>query len=231
MSRERQEPAEFDDIISLGGRCQIAHQLRRIRPYADRAFPFDWLITPDASLLRLLEHDFADFLRLDGLAENATSRAEFSYRHVVETRYGIVLTHDFKQGTAIAAAWPAVRQKYVFLIDRWRSLLASDRRILFIRQSYGRTDAVTNDLDDLADAAMGGRIAKAIACTYPRLRFRILCLTHRPPTAAEPLPPGIDVAHVPQRTPWSWTGCDAAWNSLLARHVVLPVSSPAPQSD
>ena len=218
----------FDHIISLGGRCQVSHQLRRIYPGADRAYPFDWLITPDGSLLRLLDDDFADFLRLGDLAEAASSRPEFSYRHMRESRYGTILTHDFKRDVEVTAAWPGVRDKYAFLIDRWRRLLSSDRRILFVRQSYGQTDAIRDDLEDLADAALGARIAAAIGACYPRLSFRVLCLPHRPLPANPTLPAGVALVHVGQRDPWVWTGHDMAWDALMAAYKVQPASASIP---
>jgi len=35
----------YSAIVSLGGNCEVAHQLRR-RFGGERAFPFDWWITP-----------------------------------------------------------------------------------------------------------------------------------------------------------------------------------------
>jgi hypothetical protein len=219
-------PECFDYILSLGGRCQVAHQLRRVFPVATQAFPFDWLITSDASLIRLLEADFADFLAPGDLVENATNRPEFSHRHVRETRYGTLLTHDIRQDVALATAWPELQAKYAFLIARWRSVLASGARVLFLRQSYGPTDAVKDDATDLADAALGARIAAAITAHYPRLEFELLCLPHRaPPETA--VVSSVTLTPMPQRAPWVWTGDDAAWDALLAGYRLRPAAGDA----
>lgn len=49
----------IDRMISLGGRCETAFQLRRLGG-ASRAFPFDWWITPLAGVASLLRADPSD---------------------------------------------------------------------------------------------------------------------------------------------------------------------------
>ena len=63
---------EFDAIISLGGNCSVAHNLR-IRDLRNASYPFDWLLMDDSMpidyLVKGFDNEFADFCLKENLVE------------------------------------------------------------------------------------------------------------------------------------------------------------------
>src|SRR3954452_21439574 len=110
----------FRSIISLGGRCQVAHQLHRIFPRSDIAFPFDWLITSNSGLLSLLARRFEHLISGELLVEADTNRPDFHHKHVLNQKYNALISHAFLNSMPISAAIVQVHEKYEFLIQRWQ---------------------------------------------------------------------------------------------------------------
>lgn len=112
---------EYDLILSLGGSCAVANQLkvRGLRPFS---LPFDWVfcVSPDA-LARLADcfrDDFKRWLLPENLVEvDACDRnahaAKFQYR---DTFTGYRFLHDFMKPKEISI--DEVRSKYRRRIDR-----------------------------------------------------------------------------------------------------------------
>jgi hypothetical protein len=105
---------DYDYIVSLGGMCQPAWNIRNCFGTED-AYPFDWLITPGSSLLKILDDDFRDALILENLEA-------IQNRDTVLCRYYEVLHHhDFPRDRArkiVADLTPYLsdlRSKYRFL--------------------------------------------------------------------------------------------------------------------
>lgn len=112
---------EYDLILSLGGSCAVANQLkvRGLRPYS---LPFDWVfcVSPDA-LARLADcfrDDFAHWLLPDNLVEvDACDRNANAAKHQYRDSFtGYRFIHDFMEPKEVCAE--AVRTKYMRRIDR-----------------------------------------------------------------------------------------------------------------
>jgi hypothetical protein len=78
----------FDRVISLGSNCEVTANLRRYFRL-ERAYPFDWWITPLASVRILLENKFEDLFNPDNLIVTEDLGS------VVNKKYNLLHHHDF----------------------------------------------------------------------------------------------------------------------------------------
>lgn len=88
-----------DRIISLGGRCEVAYQLRRLTG-SDRAFPFDWWITPLRSLPNILREGPAavfDEKYIRVLPDYDGHPAIYSHLGYSEQKGGTIHLHEFSR--------------------------------------------------------------------------------------------------------------------------------------
>lgn len=70
--KKREGGMSYDAVVSLGGNCSVAHNLR-LRGLRQMSLPFDWLLMDDSRpigyLARGFESDFADFCLKENLEE------------------------------------------------------------------------------------------------------------------------------------------------------------------
>ena len=92
---------EFDHIVGVGGHCQTAYQIRR-HFNVDKAYPFDWWVTPTIGLVELLETGFEDIFR----EENIKIVYEKSGPAVTCSRYRLMHYHDFDEAKISGEYWP-----------------------------------------------------------------------------------------------------------------------------
>lgn len=135
---------KFDRIISLGCNCEVA---LNIRDYfgAERAYPFDWWITPFQALWNLLEGRFHDLFNINNLEVSSDLLT------VRDTYYNLLYHHDFKRADddkiipdTLEEQLPRVKQKYDMLIHRFFTDL-QNKRVLFIRNSDGNIPHLDRD--------------------------------------------------------------------------------------
>lgn len=155
-------PAMFDLVISLGHRCQTAQNLRRMMIHSG-TMPFDWIISSTGGVAEAIETDFDGVFRPE--------RLELRDDCVIDHRFGFAYLHDFPICADFLAAHTRVCRRQDLLIRRFRAALASDARILFVRQESAGTDG---------DAVR--RLAEALA--RRRAAFHLLVLSE-----ADSLPP------------------------------------------
>ncbi|HZF85946.1 MAG TPA: DUF1796 family putative cysteine peptidase [Burkholderiaceae bacterium] len=185
----------FGHVVSVGGDCQPAHQIRRITGL-HHAHLFDWLLVPADGVARLLDADFDGWLAPDTLFLEAAP-----YAHVRDARYGVRFLHDFALQPGFLAGLPPVRAKYEALVKRWRLLMASDAAVLFVWKG-----------DE--DAAAAERIAQALQRARGGRPSHLLALRSDIEEAPWRLP-GISNRFLRQPEPYVWTGDDAAWDALF----------------
>ncbi len=196
----------YDDIVSLGRHCQPAYQIRRLTG-VEAAGIFDWIYTTDDGLVRLIESGLAGFFALGELAVGGHGVVE-------DGRTSTRFMHEFPPGSDIAAQHAVHAGRFAMLAERWRALLASDRRALFVR--------VPSDPE--ADGrAVAERLRAAIARQAPRLRFTILVLSDNPADDAPWGQKGVLNHHLRQPEPYDWRGDDAVWAALLTQALRAPV--------
>ncbi|MGQ9369013.1 DUF1796 family putative cysteine peptidase [Azospirillum sp. ST 5-10] len=120
----------FDRIVSLGGNCAVAWHLRRHFGF-DRAYPFDWWVTPFSAVLSCLRTEFSELFKDIERSEDRKT--------VLCKRYGIRHHHDFPRGQdgLITDDWrnyiSEAKEKYQKLCSRFFQHDAGDK-ILFVRQ-------------------------------------------------------------------------------------------------
>lgn len=193
----------YDQIVSLGRACQPAHQIRRVVPDAP-AHVFDWIITNDDALVAHIDAD------LDGMfaREHLTmGENECIIHRETKTQF----LHEFPKGSDFDEQYEKNDGRYAMLSQRWKDLLASDQKVLFVRQ-HGW------DVDIRATAT---RLRDLIAAKAPRLTFTLLYLTEE-----EDAPwnePGILNEYLRQPEPYVWTGDNAAWDHVLGRGLAQPI--------
>jgi hypothetical protein len=187
----------YQQIVSLGRACQPAHQIRRLVPGAE-AHVFDWIITPDSTVMDLIDTD------LDGMF--ARARLEMGpQKCIVDRVTGARFLHEFPEGTEFDAQYEKNEGRYAMLADRWRALLASEQSILFVRQHAWD--------ENLRASAV--RLRDKIAAKAPKLRFLLLYLTED--EVAPWNEAGILNLRLLQPEPYVWTGDDAAWEDVLGQ--------------
>lgn len=125
--------ANYDFVtISLGWNCQPAGFMRthKIRFFAA---PFDWCITPYASLYKVIKNSFRKFLKKENLIPYAWNNSDIN--GILDQESGIFYNHDFPDNTfdAIARYYQPVYDKYKRRIDRLFKQLGSGKHVYFIR--------------------------------------------------------------------------------------------------
>lgn len=186
---------DYDDVVSLGRGCQPAHQIRRLRP-ASQAHVFDWIITPDACLVQSIATGLDGFFARDRLVMGPENCI---VDRVTDARF----LHEFPEGLDFAAQYEKHVGRYEMLAERWRTLLASSHKVLFVRQHAWDPDA----------RASAVRLRDTIAGEAPNLRFSLLYLTaHNGVDWGEE---GIVNLFLRQPEPYVWTGDDEAWEQAF----------------
>ena len=121
---------EADLIVSLGPNCANSWNLRSYFGF-ERAYPFDWWITPARSMIRMIEPGFRFEVRASHLCLTETSEHNTVYNH----KLNILHHHDFERN------WEGERPgiiheirdrelseinaKYTFLFERLHADLAN----------------------------------------------------------------------------------------------------------
>lgn len=185
----------FGHVVSVGGDCQPAHQIRRITGL-HHAHVFDWLLVRADGVAALLESDFAEWLAPDTLFLEAEP-----YAHVRDARYGVQFLHDFALQPDFLRGLPQVRAKYEALVQRWRQLMDADAAVLFVWKGDEGAPAVA-------------RIARALQRARGGRPSHLLALRSDVEEAPWQLP-GISNRFMRQPEPYAWTGEDAAWDALF----------------
>jgi Putative papain-like cysteine peptidase (DUF1796) len=211
----------FDAVISLGGRCQVAHQLRRKYPGMKSKF-FDWLITPDKSLIEMLADGMTGFSEETPLVEGLSHRKNFGHVHIVEGSYGTLLSHDFvNDGSEPGTQWKQIKGKYDRTVLRFHETLDSGGRVLFVRMSFGRSGSFGYDVADRANLELGMQISASISKYWPYLEYSLILISHVREDAV--VNGNIEIVYMPEQLEWIWDGKDLDWDYLLDSRVKVSV--------
>lgn len=129
----------WDAVISLGGTCQVAFQLKRLKL---RSFsgPFDWLFSLEAPMVsKALESDFDGWLLKDNLHEEAS---QTECRRIVDDKYSMIHQHIFPADKSFEEAYDEVKDTVDRRIGRLLSLKdKGDKDILFVRTNTNPEEA------------------------------------------------------------------------------------------
>lgn len=194
-------------VISLGYRCQVALQLR-IHNLRKEAFPFDWMITPFESLYRLLENDFEDFLQPEKLIfrkrflyQDDWGEFKGSYPHIWESKYNLLLRHDFDLLDNFIEQYSVVASKYERRIIRFYNTLNSGKHVYFFRRVITKNQAqVLRDL---------------LVKKFPTLSFTLVAISYYPEAKQDWTIPNVKNFYVPIPSPYNRSGSNAAWGKVF----------------
>jgi hypothetical protein len=188
---------QYDHVVSLGRGCQPAHQIRRIRGVGP-AQVFDWIVTTDRGLVAHIASNLDGFFARSTLVYGPEGC-------VIDRTWDTRFLHEFSKGSDFAAKHAEHAERFAHLVERWRALLASRQRVLFVRQ-HGWDD-------DTRGSAV--RLREAITQQAPGLRFAILYLTARPDDDKSWGETQIINRRLTQPDPYDWRGDTAVWQRLL----------------
>lgn len=130
--------ARYDFVCSIGSDCGCAGHLIRNR-LRRASYPLDWIgVWYDGiiAVARLVESEFAGFLRLENLRRDpnppraAQDDHDHDYYHDVKLR--IDTAHDFPVGLPLEEVYPEIREKYDRRISRFYETMRASRRTLFV---------------------------------------------------------------------------------------------------
>ena len=130
-------------IISLGPRCATAHNLRRYFNFRS-TFPFDWWITPEESIVKLLRNFDIDFVYSSAELLRANSDGT-----VIHKSLDIGLHHEFPRQRSLET--PLIvedflsyieipKQRTLYLFQKMFKLNVSGERLLFVREKLSNSD-------------------------------------------------------------------------------------------
>ncbi|MFT3809573.1 MAG: hypothetical protein QM698_06605 [Micropepsaceae bacterium] len=163
----------------------------------EEAHVFDWVITEDRGLVHLIENGAEDFFVRDDLRWiGGTIRS---------LRHGTRFPHEFPDAESVDARFDAHQERLAAMGVRWRALMETSERILFVRAHAWEKNPQTT----------AGTLRDALRAAGPRLDFTLLYLT--PPEEFDPSWRNDGVAHraVRQPEPYTWKGDDMVWDGLL----------------
>lgn len=196
----------FDYVISLGNYCETAYQIRRLTGN-EKAYFFDWLVTPADGLIIALESDFRQvFLRQNlELWHGGES--------IIDTATNILFHHDFSRDVngkispeTIDVEYPERRRKIEFLIERWNNDLR-EGTTLFVWA------------DNVSECTFS-RVACALKRQFPAA-FHHFLLILSPDTPRFSTELGENVTLGPAIAappgPEMWKGVDKAWDDTLGQ--------------
>ncbi|WP_089102029.1 DUF1796 family putative cysteine peptidase [Streptomyces hyaluromycini] len=201
--------ALFDLCVGLGQHCESTYQIRRITGQETAHF-FDWLEIDLIYVQQAFDNDF------QGLLEPGRMALTTDGQGAMDLDAGIEFYHEFhaRPGAELTLAdveeqLAAVREKMEFLAGRWRELVASPARVLYVRQD-------ANGVETAADLE---RLHTTLRDRHPGHDFAILWLRRAAPEDLDKLPPGVVYREIPLLE-GRWQGDDRAWDTLFA---TLPV--------
>ena len=129
----------WDNVISLGGTCQVAFQLKRLE-LRKESMPFDWVfLTEPEDIIRAVESDFDGWLTLENLVEECESQSEC--RRITDTKFNAIHQHIFPKDKTYEEAYPEVKDIVTRRLNRVLSLKGQDKDILFVRLKISVDDA------------------------------------------------------------------------------------------
>ena len=187
-------------FISVGGDCQVAHQVLRLRPNDYEKHFFDWMVCPITSATRLIEQNFDHLLHEEDLVPDLNANSLHPYK-VVDNFNKIWLLHDYDVFDRDNV--DRVKSKYDYLGRKFLSLLSSGDHTCFIRV-FHKHDQDTGDLE----------ARKLLKVIQKKSANSSLLYLHQNLEEPDIIDGPFRSTYVPA-TPGDWKGDDAAWSRVL----------------
>ena len=137
---------KFDNVISLGGNCNIALNLKELG-FRKASYPFDWLVSYDVEkVVFLIENDFKGFLNYQNLQQYSNNRCCY-----YDVENDLHFYHDFDQYLSLRVQLPKVREKYRRRIRRFYMDITKPTlfvRYILIEDDLKNTAKKCKEIDD-----------------------------------------------------------------------------------
>ena len=204
------EPRVYDHIVSLGYDCRVAYNLRRTFGF-ERAFPFDWWVTPLPALARFLREPSIERLYDPRHLQPFMAKGGiFAIRNV---RYDIELHHEFPRAESglVKPDWPKhiapAKARTHFL---WRRLLTlpTRSRLLFVR-ACGAAERKTLAADEHRRLAQ--EVRASLEAILPGADLELLLINGPARTGAK----GILNLKIDDPAKDQWRGTPELWTQAL----------------
>jgi len=165
-------PKTYDRIVSIGSNCEVTWNIRN-HFSTDKAYPFDWWMTPLHSMIELLDAQFT------GLFDKKNICVPPDLKTVIDKKYNIMHHHDFQRDEAglivsnkIEEQLSSLKQKYDFLAKRFKDDL-DGKRILFIRNRCGNDPNYLNGDYGEIQPEQCIEMHRALSALLPQAKFDI----------------------------------------------------------
>lgn len=130
----------YDSIISLGGTCQVAHQLRRLN-LRKASYPFDWLVTLDVDkVIDAIDTNFYQWLDIDNLTE--IRKSDNNHRIILDNKYKILHQHIFPAELELKDSYNDIIKIVNRRIDRFYADINSNKKVLLIRTNCSMDECI-----------------------------------------------------------------------------------------
>lgn len=220
------DPSIFQTVVPIGGWCRPTYQVRRHFGFTT-AYPFDWLISPMAGTIAMIEDDFAQLL------DPARLRLRADLDGVTCDAYGVQHKHDFLRDenhltqANILDQLEAAKAKYKYRLDNLRRDCASGA-VLFVRYDdkavfdAHEEGGLVHRRSTYADAE---RLLAALTSRFPNADVSLLALNFDASSQGDPrLMFGGDAHDHGDRSTASYAGSDRGWDELFQQANIAPQS-------
>lgn len=212
--KHKPNPAAYDEVVSLGSRCQVAIQMEN-NGVRHLAYPFDWIVTHAQGLASFIINQGSHFLDIDKVLYVEEYAGNPPYYFVRDTHYGFESYHDFLP-PHVPGNFEMVKEKFQRRIKRFFALLNSNKKILFIRTDVTRKEA--EFLDHI------------IHTLYPRLVYTFVALNTTDDFKTDWGHPRIKNFHL-NIDPLDWQGDFIRWKEILGKFTINKAKGKRPDEE
>lgn len=205
------ETEPFDQVVSLGFNCQVAHQLEH-NGVRFLAYPFDWCQTPFDSLLSFIANEGRHFLDWDKICPLKPHHGDPAHLEVVDCVYGIITFHDFLTSPPLDN-YLSVKSRYDKRTKRFFDLLNSTQHVLFVRQGLTKEQAES--------------LNEALHSSYPNLHYTLIAINETEEYKTAWNTPRIENFYMEPVN--DWTGNYSRWTEILSQFRVLRSANRPPE--
>ena len=170
---------DYEEHVSLGGTCRVSLKLKETG-FRKGSYPFDWIVISLSQMTDMIENDFDGWVDRDNMVHLQDEWYE-------NTRYGTGHKHEFKESTETRGdhlydftddeEFTKWQEEKTRRTDRFKDLLNSDKKVLFVKRSRMSKTAggyIPIRLDPLEELKATCRFADYLKDNYPKLDFDIL---------------------------------------------------------
>lgn len=156
--------------ISIGGFCHLALGLKH-HGIRKEAYPFDWVITPSQSLIKVITEDFYNFFSLQHMQGFTNTYTGMAFVHdfpsLKDIYYPDEMPHEESRsvpGNENEYVWNY--KKYMRRIERFKKVLSSNKKVILLRSPATKKEALI--------------IRDLFISKYPSLNFTLVVVNHDP---------------------------------------------------